>query len=772
MRGDTKQVDDFHLDRPTSSKHRKAKVAASRLTGRLSTERLPSRTESLEFLADLGYESASSTRANSINHHDPGFLHRVSTWLHQEKARRVAAKDKRKMGKSLSGIDERMKDKEDGSKMQRRQSHDSDGSEGSAALEKLQEILAAGMNLTDRSHSRRFSHRPSTSSFRKLRRTSTAASSDTEYIEGDALVPTCEAILDNSKTLAYSGGGAGTDKQDTGDGERPQFNRGISQINQDAWKTFKYEIVRLAHTLRLKGWRKVSMEMSSQIEVERLSGALTNAVYVVSPPKEIPHKSGDKKDGVPQFRKPPPKLLLRIYGTNVDHLIDRESELQILRRLARKRIGPRLLGTFTNGRFEEFLHARALNPEDLHDPSISKQIAKRFRELHDGIELLPQERKDDPFVWQNIDKWMPRCTQIVTWIDSEADSEGLAGKSKKRPLVCGMEWSKFREVVENYRKWLYQQYGGDARVKSQLVFAHNDAQYGNLLRMVPSGESPLMLPANEHKQLVVIDFEYANANLPGLEFANHFTEWCYNYHDPNAPHACNHKGYPTPEEQKRFLRAYVSHKTAFNHSSSQSMQSSVPGTPSLPQTPQLNAASSSLSTSNISSFMLDSRAPRHQSVEKADEEAEKEVEKEVNRLMEETRLWRLANSAQWVMWGVMQAKIPNLPDFDDPTQSAAIAAGASNVDLTNVACHGEQKEKWQSDPLGEEELAMQDDMRDKRPDREEEDPDEEEKEKEFDYLAYTWERAMFFWGDAVQFGLVKTEDLPEVVRREIKIVEY
>ena len=40
--------------------------------------------------------------------------------------------------------------------------------------------------------------------------------------------------------------------------------------------------------------------------------------------------------------------------------------------------------------------------------------------------------------------------------------------------------------------------------------------------MMPEGESPLLLPANQHKQLVVIDFEYANANVPGLEFANHF----------------------------------------------------------------------------------------------------------------------------------------------------------------------------------------------------------------------------------------------------------
>jgi choline kinase len=40
--------------------------------------------------------------------------------------------------------------------------------------------------------------------------------------------------------------------------------------------------------------------------------------------------------------------------------------------------------------------------------------------------------------------------------------------------------------------------------------------------MEPSSESPLLLPENKHKQLVVIDFEYASANTPGFEFANHF----------------------------------------------------------------------------------------------------------------------------------------------------------------------------------------------------------------------------------------------------------
>ena len=50
----------------------------------------------------------------------------------------------------------------------------------------------------------------------------------------------------------------------------------------------------------------------------------------------------------------------------------------------------------------------------------------------------------------------------------------------------------------------------------------SETQYGNILRHIPQGDSPLLLPANEHKQLAVIDFEYANANVRGLEFANHF----------------------------------------------------------------------------------------------------------------------------------------------------------------------------------------------------------------------------------------------------------
>ena len=173
------------------------------------------------------------------------------------------------------------------------------------------------------------------------------------------------------------------------------------------------------------------------------------------------------------------KLLLRIYGPNVSHLIDRDSELAVLRRLARKRIGPRLLGTFTNGRFEEYFHARPLTPQDLRSPETSTQIAKRMRELHDGITLDEREITAGPFVWQNWNKWVPRCETIVKLLDRQPskskDKSNTNGAGLSEPVfICGVEWEKFRETVDRYRKWLEIQYGGYDQIQQRLVFAHND----------------------------------------------------------------------------------------------------------------------------------------------------------------------------------------------------------------------------------------------------------------------------------------------------------
>lgn len=143
--------------------------------------------------------------------------------------------------------------------------------------------------------------------------------------------------------------------------------------------------------------------------------------------------------------------------------------------------------------------------------------------------------------------------------------------------------------------------------------------------------------------------------------------------------------------------------------------------------------------------MLDSRAPPAQIAEE-ERKREEATESEITRLMLETRIWRVANSAQWVAWGVVQAKIPEM--------STPLPSSPAQV--------------LDSDPLSPEMVSLAQDAHDKRP----EEGGDEEEEEEFDYLGYAQERAMFFWGDVVQLGLVKREELPAGLRKRIKVVEY
>lgn len=108
-----------------------------------------------------------------------------------------------------------------------------------------------------------------------------------------------------------------------------------------------------------------------------------------------------------------------------------------------------------------------------------------MRELHDGIELLEEEKDGGAFVWANWDKWVDRCEQVISWLDGQILSDKNASKSKsapwkKRGLVCGVPWPVFRQTVDRYRKWLDEIYGGKKGVREQLVFAHNDVRYSIL----------------------------------------------------------------------------------------------------------------------------------------------------------------------------------------------------------------------------------------------------------------------------------------------------
>lgn len=122
---------------------------------------------------------------------------------------------------------------------------------------------------------------------------------------------------------------------------------------------------------------------------------------------------------------------------------------------------------------------------------------------------------------------------------------------------------------------------------------------------------------------------------------------------------------------------------------------------------------------------------------------EQDTERQIDALLKEVKIWRVANSAQWVAWGIVQAKVPEL-------DSKSLEAAVAEMD--------KMPEGHVAEALQDGETAKEAELL-------------EEEEDHFDYLAYAQDRARFFWGDIVGLGLVKKEELPEELAKSLKIVD-
>lgn len=180
--------------------------------------------------------------------------------------------------------------------------------------------------------------------------------------------------------------------------------------------------------------------------------------------------------------------------------------------------------------------------------------------------------------------------------------------------------------------------------------------------------------------------------------------------------------------------------------------------------------------------MLDARTPGAATHDYQQEEKlrEEQLNKDVEKLYQETRWWRIANSAQWIAWGIVQANVPELDEADKASEaSSTIDASTPTGNGGDVSPMSQEPGMPHQEPGGIEEPVPEKSVTDVDCDvaanvdgANEKSDDEEEEEEEFDYLMYAQDRAMFFWGDCVDMRLVKREDLPANLRDRIKIIGY
>lgn len=239
------------------------------------------------------------------------------------------------------------------------------------------------------------------------------------------------------------------------------------------------------------------------IKIVHLSGAMTNEVYRISWPMKTENESRT--------------VLVRIYGEGVDLFFNRDDEIRTFECISKLGQGPGLLGCFSEGRVEEFIHARTLSANDLREPEISDLIATKLKEFHDLD--MPGPKK--VALWDRMRNWLCEAKNLCT-------SE---------------HFNDFRlEALEEEIHLLEKEISCE---NQEVKFCHNDLQYGNIM-------------INEEIKLItLIDYEYASFNPVAYDLANHFCEMAANYHT-DTPHVLNYNLYPSAEERERFVRRYLS----------------------------------------------------------------------------------------------------------------------------------------------------------------------------------------------------------------------
>ncbi|KAJ2928823.1 hypothetical protein H1R20_g8209, partial [Candolleomyces eurysporus] len=292
---------------------------------------------------------------------------------------------------------------------------------------------------------------------------------------------------------------------------------------------FAAQLLKIVSTLQIQSWTDTQIK-AEDIVLQRVSGAFTNAVFFVS------YKNSSKVSTV----------LLRIYGPSSGFLISRPRELHILHKLSSVyRIGPRVLGTFENGRLEEYFDSTTLTAEDIRDPLISRWIGARMAEFHsvDMEVVCPPSDIPEAGIWKpsvetNVSSWLPYAHEV------------LSLPSVRREVALDLDITRFEKDWNIYLEWLSKV--EDKRSGSAMVFGHNDAQYGNLLRLTDA------LEADEHRQIVIVDLEYASPNPAAYDIGIHFHAWCANYHG-DTPNLLDQSRYPTFTQRRNFYTSYIKH---------------------------------------------------------------------------------------------------------------------------------------------------------------------------------------------------------------------
>lgn len=277
-------------------------------------------------------------------------------------------------------------------------------------------------------------------------------------------------------------------------------------------------------------WLSLSID---DIFMERMSGAMTNAVFAVNVHYGAIERLASNE---------PTKMLLRIYGQGIDWMFSRRRELECTQRLAEAGIAPKWLGTFGNGRFEEFVRNLPITSEMIREPELSGLIARKLFHLHYKADYEGDQEEAEldmtqkSVLWKRLKAWRAKAIEALD-VMSDASHPQNGSPYLQKILQLGLTEPEFDEALRAQKEECKS-------ISSPIVLCHNDLHQGNAMLR------------EEDRSLILIDFEYAALSPRGFDIANHFCEWAADYTAQPAQLLDFVHRFPSFDQQMNFIRAY------------------------------------------------------------------------------------------------------------------------------------------------------------------------------------------------------------------------
>ncbi|CAD6191961.1 unnamed protein product [Caenorhabditis auriculariae] len=283
-------------------------------------------------------------------------------------------------------------------------------------------------------------------------------------------------------------------------------------------------------------WRKVRVE---QFRIRAITGGMSNLLFLVELPK-----------GLRPVALEPEKALLRVQcQSDIDQLL---AESVVFTLLSERSLGPKLLGVFPGGRFEQFIPSRPLQCLEISQKRFASKIAPMLARVH----TLDVPITKEPSIMDTARSWLKRFRQTrasLSPIELYLTKAKLEESEYPKTLTVD-DLEKELDFVESFLE----------ASGSPVVFSHNDLQEGNILLMdgyevkedgkVVAGDGY----ENIEEPLTLIDFEYCSYNYRGFDLGNHFCEYGYDYSVEESPNYTIHQEYfKVEKERELFCEAYL-----------------------------------------------------------------------------------------------------------------------------------------------------------------------------------------------------------------------